>query len=217
MFSPTDTVTFQRNEVAGSFDGIDYSSPGSGPTGLITITRNLFHDFVDNQSGSSIFGVFVTQTGGSSSITDNTMNNAGFAILVDVARPVTIQHNILSNGLDGVAPSLVSSSMPTTISENSIFGNANLGIDLGSNGVTLNDTGDADTGPNDLQNFPVLTSVTNGGGMTTINGRLNSAANTTYRIEFFGNTSIDPTGFGGIRHSAQFGSWGLHRDCAWEK
>jgi hypothetical protein len=32
--------------------------------------------------------------------------------------------------------------------------------------------------------------------MTTINGRLNSAANTMYRVEFFANGTIDPTGYG---------------------
>ena len=62
--------------------------------------------------------------------------------------------------------------------------------------MTANDTGDADTGPNNLQNFPKLTSVSNGGGMTTINGTLNSTANKTFRIEFFANDAINPTGYG---------------------
>jgi hypothetical protein len=92
---------------------------------------------------------------------------------------------------------------------NSIFSNtgaaastSGLGINLSANndnatdGVTLNDPCDADTGANNLQNFPVLTSVTNSGGMTTINGKLNSVANTNYRIEFFANDAIDPTGYG---------------------
>src|SRR5205085_8697325 len=38
--------------------------------------------------------------------------------------------------------------------------------------------------------------VSNSGGMTTIAGTLNSIANTMYRIEFFANDAIDPTGYG---------------------
>jgi hypothetical protein len=65
-------------------------------------------------------------------------------------------------------------SVSNAIEDNWIFSNSQLGIDLGNDGVTANDTGDADTGPNNLQNYPKLTSVSNSGGMTTINGTLNS-------------------------------------------
>src|SRR5205085_8042449 len=72
---------------------------------------------------------------------------------------------------------------------NSIFGNARLGIDLvnaqGAWGVTPNDTGDADTGANNLQNFPVLQSATTGGGVVKVRGTLNSTPRKTFRIEFF--------------------------------
>ena len=40
------------------------------------------------------------------------------------------------------------------IQRNSMFSNGELGIDLADDGVTLNDAGDGDTGPNRLQNFP---------------------------------------------------------------
>lgn len=84
---------------------------------------------------------------------------------------------------------------------NSIFSNAGLGIDLEFDGdpncgVEPNDIGDADTGPNNLQNYPVLETVSNSGGMTTVTGKLNSAANTTYRVEFFANDPLDPSGYG---------------------
>ncbi|HEU0069041.1 MAG TPA: hypothetical protein VFQ26_07255, partial [Nitrospiraceae bacterium] len=68
---------------------------------------------------------------------------------------------------------------------NQIYSNTLLGINLGAAGVTANDAGDGDGGANNLQNFPVLTSVNSNATGTTIVGSLNSNANTTYRIEFF--------------------------------
>jgi CSLREA domain-containing protein len=82
------------------------------------------------------------------------------------------------------------------IQRNSIFSNGGLGIDLGGDGVTLNDPGDADSGPNKLQNFPVLRPVTSNGGGTTIQGTLNSTSKTTFTLEFFSNPTCDPSGFG---------------------
>lgn len=85
---------------------------------------------------------------------------------------------------------------------NSIYANGSgLGIDLlsgGSLGVTPNDdnTGDADTGANNLQNYPVLTSIVASGGNTTIQGTLDSAPSTQFRVELFSNTSCNGSGFG---------------------
>ena len=79
---------------------------------------------------------------------------------------------------------------------NSIFSNAGLGIDLEFDGdpncVEPNDNCDVDTGPNNLQNYPVLTSAISGGGSTNIQGSLNSAPSTTFRVEFFDNAQCDP-------------------------
>ncbi len=83
-----------------------------------------------------------------------------------------------------------------SISANAIHDNGGLGIDLGGDGVTPNDLGDPDTGPNNLQNYSVLSGVTAGSGTTTIQGTLNSLANTTFRLEFFASATCDPTGYG---------------------
>jgi hypothetical protein len=76
-----------------------------------------------------------------------------------------------------------------TIRANSIHDNAGLGIDLSPVGATVNDDGDGDPGANNLQNFPVLKSVTHlgpaGAGSTRIQGSLHSAASTTYDLDFF--------------------------------
>ena len=80
---------------------------------------------------------------------------------------------------------------------NSIFSNGGLGISLSGNGVPVpNDDGDADTGSNDLQNYPVITSAVIAGGTATISGTLNSTPLATYRIEFFASVNCDSSGFG---------------------
>jgi hypothetical protein len=81
----------------------------------------------------------------------------------------------------------------TRIRANRIFDNDKLGIDLYagfSPGVTPNDAGDGDTGPNGLQNYPILTSAGpafGDGTGTLIVGVLNSTASTTFDIDFFSN------------------------------
>ncbi len=79
---------------------------------------------------------------------------------------------------------------------NLIYGNTDLGIDLAIDGVTTNDVGDADAGPNALQNFPVLTSALTTGTTVTIKGSLDSETSTTYRIEFFANSTAHASGHG---------------------
>ncbi len=83
---------------------------------------------------------------------------------------------------------------------NSIFSNNYTGIKLGGgsggdNYPTANDSGDGDSGPNDLLNFPIITQATENAGNTDIGFSLDVPAG-DYRIEFFSNTEADPTGYG---------------------
>jgi hypothetical protein len=82
---------------------------------------------------------------------------------------------------------------------NSVFANDGLGIDLTNDGRTNNDTTppppppppDSDTGENELQNFPGLTSakpaMKKGKKVTTIKGTLVSTPNRTFTIQLFSN------------------------------
>ena len=79
---------------------------------------------------------------------------------------------------------------------NSIHSNVGLGIDLNNDGPTPNDALDADSGPNGLQNSPVLNSATTGAAGAAVAGTLDAAANTSYRVEFFASGAADPSGFG---------------------
>ncbi len=90
-------------------------------------------------------------------------------------------------------------SVGNAVSSNSIHSNGyygSLGIDLGDDGVSPNDAGDGDAGPNNLQNYPVLTSFTSAGGNTHVMGTLNSTPNSLFALEFYANSSPDPTGYG---------------------
>jgi hypothetical protein len=79
---------------------------------------------------------------------------------------------------------------------NAIGTNGALGIDLGNDGITANDPLDADTGANDLQNFPVLTLVRTGGTTLRVQGTLASEPNSSFRLEYFASATGDPSGNG---------------------
>src|SRR6266851_401151 len=126
--------------------------------------------------------------------------------------------NIIAfNGKAGVAvfgKPLAGNGTPNTgnqILGNSIFGNGTssptteVGIDLVANttfptddGPTPNSPGGTHVGPNDLQNFPIITgaAVNRNNAGTILSGTLNSTPNTTFRIELFDNTTASQTGFG---------------------
>lgn len=106
---------------------------------------------------------------------------------------VTAPNVIAFNSGDGIFDS---SGTGNIFQRNSIHSNGGLGIDLGINGVTPNDAGDADTGPNNLQNFPILSLAVNSGSSVTFNGSLNSTANSSFTIDFYAVQTCDASGSG---------------------
>ena len=101
-------------------------------------------------------------------------------------------NTVAFNGQDGVE--IRDSGTGNTVSRNSIFSNGGLGIDLLGTGeddlsniATANDQGDGDSGPNHLQNKPVISSAKTSSTATTIKGTLNSKPNQTFTIRFFSN------------------------------
>ena len=78
------------------------------------------------------------------------------------------------------------------ILQNAIFGNGDQGIDLASDGITPNDSGDADAGPNRLQNNPVLRApVRIGNNRFRVTGTLSSTPGSRFHIEFFASSRSD--------------------------
>ena len=106
--------------------------------------------------------------------------------------------NLIANNETG-GVRILNSANGVRISANSIFDNGGLGIDLlgfGPAGLTANDFGDGDTGANGLQNFPVLATADGTATDVTVGGTFNSLANQTFTIEFFANSTCDPSGYG---------------------
>lgn len=177
------TTAAARNIISGNQIGISFGSFFSGVTG--------------NVIQGNFIGLNATGTG--------PVPNTQQGILVGAATNNTIGgttagagNRIAFNGGPGV---FVTTGTGNTIRGNSIFSNNGLGIDLGTLGVTLNDSNDGDTGANQLQNFPVITTTMTTSNSTTIQGSLKSIPNTTFNIDFYSNAAVDPSGNG---EGAQF-------------
>ena len=131
--------------------------------------------------GNSVFGVVIWNGADDNQIGDITpgagnviaYNNRG--VLVD-ANPTDSVNN--------------------SIRGNSIYGHTGLGIDLGNDGVSLNDSGDMDLGPNNLRNYPVITSATVIGSDLRVVGTLNTRPLLNFEIDFYWSPAGDPSGHG---------------------
>ncbi len=140
---------------------------GTDPTGFLS--------FGNGGNGITVLNASGTRVG-------QVTGNAGGNLIV---------HNV------GAGVGVSSESVGVPILGNGISDNGALGIDLGMDGVTLNDgPGDPDTGANDLQNFPLLFSATLSNGKLLVDGSLQSTPNTSFRIDFFSNALCDPSSFG---------------------
>ncbi|MCI0437791.1 MAG: PKD domain-containing protein, partial [Chloroflexi bacterium] len=114
------------------------------------------------------------------------------------------QGNVIAHN-GGHAISVGDFTLGNAFLSNRIYANGGLGIELGvdggfskpfiSDGPTPNDFGDADAGPNDRQNFPLIVSVENGTGITKATVVLFSKPNTDYTVQFFSD-AVDPSGHG---------------------
>ena len=141
------------------------------------------------------------------------LGNQGAGVLIDLAG-----HNTIGGPAEGAGNVIAFNSgkgivikwdsTGNCISRNAIYANGGIGIDLVGgtediHGITANDPGDADTGPNNLQNYPVLSSVM-GGSYLSIHGNLNSTPNSTFTLEFF---ATYPAPLPGSRDGRTFLGW----------
>ena len=172
--------------VSATNTAVGATAPGAGNV----ISGNNQHGVLISGSPATLHGNLI----GTNAAGDAGVPNGLDGIRIEFASGNTIGgvpgfgNTIAFNTGSGVT---IQTGSSNRISGNSIHSNGALGIDLLPAGVTPNDAGDADTGPNNLLNFPVLTAVTGG-----VQGTLNSTPNGTFRIEFFRNLTCDASGNG---------------------
>jgi uncharacterized repeat protein (TIGR01451 family)/CSLREA domain-containing protein len=203
------------NQIRGNYVGTDVSGQAAlGNSTGVVVWNAAASNVIDANliSGNTSGGVQITQAGATGNqLTANLIGlaadgssalaNGGPGVSVDAgAAGNTIGragagNEIAHNAGPGVRV-FVASSVQNRITENSIHDNGALGIDLAADGVTANDAGDADAGPNGLQNFPVLTGASVSGGATTVTGSLDSDAGGPFQLEFFANATCDGSGHG---------------------
>ena len=96
----------------------------------------------------------------------------------------TVEGNVIAHNTgDGV--SVTGSSTGNAIWENSIHSNDGHGIDLGNDGATANDSGDGDSGPNNLQNYPSGITFAARGDDASVRFSLDGTADHRYVIDFY--------------------------------
>lgn len=166
----------QNNHLIGNgntacADGITIEG-GSG----ITISQNLIElsgsAGVDGESfsgGALITENSITTSGQNGGNCSGTFEGMGLKIAGNGSQ---MTNNIIfGNGGAGI---VVTGGTGNLISQNSIYANGTtvdaLGIDLNFDDVTLNDNNDADSGPNELMNFPIISAAYISGNTLVVKG-----------------------------------------------
>lgn len=127
-------------------------------------------------------GAGIRICGGRGNLIGGTSKNAGNLIGFNHGQGILIE------------PQLSTTATQNALHRNAVFSNGKLGIDLDSNGVTPNDTGDGDSGSNALQNYPVLKSAI--ASTRVLKATLASNPQSTFTIEFYASPSCDVSGYG---------------------
>ena len=186
------TSSAAGNTIGGSAGGAGNVVSGNGESGV----------YIRNSSGTVVQGNLIGVGADGSTALGNDGRGVRFYSTStgnQIGGTDAGEGNIIANnGREGVDVNNNSNDNP--IRGNAIYANDDLGIDLGSDGADTNDTGDVDPGPNNQQNYPVLSSAHSTSASTTVTGTLNSMTNTQFTLDFYAGDSCDSSGYGEGEH-----------------
>ena len=228
------SVGLAANNIIGGSTGTTPGGPCTGACNLISGNGDdgisLASGSTDLATGNAVIGNYIgtTVTGtaplgndgdgiyASSAMTNTIAGNVIFAnsgrgIYLNWSSGNTVAGNTIAYNTEAGVVVSDWDAVDNRLSRNAFLyngGPSGLGIDLDGDGVTKNDLGDADTGGNNLQNYPVIRGLDG----NIISGTLNSTASTTFLLEFYSSAQCNGSGHGqGQRY---LGNLGVSTDSA---
>jgi CSLREA domain-containing protein len=207
------TATISNNIIVGAVRNAGIYAYGSSLSGVTIKSNYIGTNSADAELGNKYGIHFFAPTAtnnviGGPNLTDGNIiaQNSSHGIYISSGTENTLvkKNTIRNNANDGVHISGSQTTENITMIENSIYDNSGMGINLrttATDKVSYNDKDDTDStsagdGPNNLQNFPVLTKATYVGTTLSIYGGFQSEIGKYYRLDFYSSESNDDTGFG---------------------
>lgn len=190
------TTVLARNVISGN-DGAGVLINTGNATGNVIRGNYIGTDFAGSGDlGNLSDGVRITGSASANTV-GGEVAGAANTIAFNDTNGVAVNNDLTDNN---------------SILSNIIHSNSSLGIELGLDGVSPNDDDDPDSGANNLQNYPTLTSAASSVFSTTVVGSLSSAPTTTFKLQFFASAACDSSGFG--EGSTFLGSFNVATDGA---
>ena len=174
------------NNVPGNIIG------GTTGGGLNLISGNTSYGIEIRGSGATGNKVMLNHIGTDVSGSNN-IPNGSHGVVIGGSQDSVVFNTIAYNRGAGVYDS---SGTGNLILGNSMHDNVGLGIDLAPQGLTINDSLDTDTGPNDHLNFPLLDSARVTNDTIIIHGRYNGKPNTQYTLDLYSSSAPHASHFG---------------------
>ncbi|MEI6347626.1 MAG: T9SS type A sorting domain-containing protein [Bacteroidota bacterium] len=224
----------QNDSVIGNIIGLNFSCTSKLPNANgIVIDGPSYHHFIDSNviSGSLQNGIDIHIGGTDSNVIIRNFIGTDFSGIANYGNsydgiriaegPKYNQiglegkgNTIAFNGGNGISV-MTDSCKYNKFTENKIYGNLGIGIDLYPLGITPNDAGDCDFGPNNLMNSPtIVTSTYNSNTqLTTIQGTIDhtcDGGNLGITIELFASsnsTGSQAQKFIGRTNTNNLGEW----------
>jgi large repetitive protein len=188
-------LTSDGSSVAGNGNGISIVNSGNGAVSNNVITGNLNNGIDISGANSQLISVQNNKIGMDAAGTAAIGNGQNGISLSNSVLSLNIANNVIAgNGASGIL-AMSDAGSRLRFSQNSIFQNSGLGIDLArtgnvGDGANANDLLDVDLGANNLQNSVVIQRVSLNVGLPQANLTFNGWANSVFTIDLYSSDSV---------------------------